>query len=441
MMTKRNYRYTLKMSRADRRRLNDILRLHCQLYNAALQERRDAWRYHRKAITFNQQTRQLTLVREDDPHGWNQEHRLIATYTLRRLDKAFTAFFRRIKNGETPGFPRFKPAHRFRSIELSTKTFKPLQIHGRFASIHIKGLPSIRFKLRRPLPPGQPEFVRITKTPARIVVSLTYSVTAPAPADTTPQRPVGLDVGVRKLLALSNGVIIPPRETTELTRAIRKVQRQLQRQRNQAIADGRAYWVFNGYRERTGQPKFRLTWDQFSNRYLKTRSKLAKLHQKAHEQLNSWHHEIANHIVAQFDCIIAEDLHIDNLTKSASGDAERPGVNVAQKTGLNRAILAQGWGGLFQKIADKAESAGKRFILVHPAFTSQTCAACGNVDAASRKGETFHCASCGYAADADVNAAINILRRGLLAVSGPSGISSAGAAGCSTTGSLEPVRS
>ena len=440
MMAKRNYRFTVKLSRADRRRLDETLRRHCQIYNAALQERRDAWKHHRKAITFNEQTRQLTLVRHDDPAGWNQEHRLLATYTLRRLDKAFAAFFRRIKKGEKAGFPRFKAAHRFRTLEMSTKTMTPLRIHGRFASIHVKGLPPIRFKLRRPLPPGQPEFVRITRTTARVTVSLTYSVTVPDASTAVPENPVGLDVGVKKLLALSNGQLIPPREVGELTRAIRKVQRRMQRQRDQAVAEGRAHWVFNGYRKKTGQPTFRLVWDRFSNRYAKTRSKLAKLHQKGHEQLNGWHHEIANHVVAQFDCIVAEDLEIDNLTRSAKGDAENPGVNVAQKSGLNRAILAQGWAGLFQKIAYKAESAGKRFILAHPAHTSQTCSSCNHVDAASRKGETFHCKACGYEADADVNAAINILRRGLETVFGPSGISSAGAAGYSTTGSLEPVR-
>ena len=440
MKSKRNYQFTVKLSQASRRRLDKILHQHCQLYNAALQERRDAWKHHHQSITFNQQNKQLTLIRQDDPDGWNGEHRLIATYTLRRVDKAFAAFFTRLKRGETPGYPRFKPARRFRTIELSTKTMQPLRIHGRFASIHVKGLPPIRFKLRRQLPPGQPEFVRITRTAARIVVSLTYSVAVPEPSDAMPENPVGLDVGIKKLFALSNGEIIPPREVAELTRAIRRIQRRMQRQRDRAVADGRARWVFAGYRKQTSQPKFRLVWDQFSNRYAKTRSKLAKLHQKAHEQLNGWQHEIANYVVAQFDFIVAEDLQIDNLTKSAKADADNPGINVAQKSGLNRAILAQGWGGLFQKIAYQAESAGKRFIQVNAAYTSQTCAACNHVDADSRKGENFRCTSCGHTADADVNAAINILRRGLETVFRPSGISSAGAAGCSITGSLEPVR-
>ena len=258
MMSKRNYRFTLKLSRADRRRLAEVLRRHCQLYNAALQERRDAWKHHHKTITFNEQTKQLTLIRQDDPQGWNQEHRLISTYTLRRLDQAFAAFFRRVKNGETPGFPRFKPAHRFRTVALSTETMRPLRIHGRFASIRIKGLPPIRFKLRRPLPSGQPQFVRITRTAARIVVSLTYSVAVPEPSDATPENPAGLDVGLEKLLALSNGEIIPPRNMAQLATQVRRVQRRMQRQRDRAVAEGRAHWVFNGYRKTTGLPRFRL---------------------------------------------------------------------------------------------------------------------------------------------------------------------------------------
>ena len=99
MMSKRNYRFTVKLSRAGRRRLEGVLRRHCQLYNAALQERRDAWKHRHKAITFNDQTKQLTLVRHDDPHVWGQEHRLLATYTLRRLDQAFAAFFKRGQKG------------------------------------------------------------------------------------------------------------------------------------------------------------------------------------------------------------------------------------------------------------------------------------------------------------------------------------------------------
>lgn len=275
MISKRNYRFTVKLSRADRLSLDGVIRRHCQLYNAALQERRDAWKHHQKAITFNEQTRQLTLVRHDDPQGWNQEHRLIGVYTLRRLDQAFGAFFKRFKRGEIPGYPRFKPAHRFRSIALSTKTMRPLRVHGRFASIHIKGLPPIRFKLRRPLPPEQPEFVRISKTAARVVVSLTYSITVPEPIEAIPEQPVGLDVGINKLLALSNGEIIPPRDMAQLATQVRRIQRRMQRQHDQAVADGRAHWVFTGYRKQTGQPKFRLVWDQPSKRYLLTRQRFA----------------------------------------------------------------------------------------------------------------------------------------------------------------------
>ena len=141
MMSKRNYRFTVKISRADRQSLEEVLRRHCQLYNAALRERRDAWKHHRKAVTFNEQKKQLTLIRHDDPQGWNQEHRLIGVYTLRRLDQAFGAFFKRVKKGATPGYPRFKPHHRFRSVALSTKTMRPLRIHGRFASIHVRACP------------------------------------------------------------------------------------------------------------------------------------------------------------------------------------------------------------------------------------------------------------------------------------------------------------
>ena len=101
------------------------------------------------------------------------------------------------------------------------------------------------------------------------------------------------------------------------------------------------------------------------------------------------------------------------MTRSSQGDIESPGTNVAQKRGLNRAILAQGWAELARMLGYKLTERGGTLVKVPPAHTSQRCATCGEIDADSRHGRVFRCTTCGHAADADVNAAQNILAAGL----------------------------
>jgi len=111
-------------------------------------------------------------------------------------------------------------------------------------------------------------------------------------------------------------------------------------------------------------------------------------------------------IARRFDVIRVEDLQIATMTRSAKGTRESPGRSVRQKAGLNRGILRSGWGLLVRRLQDKAPG---RIEKVSAAFTSQRCSACGQVDARSRESQArFVCTACGYAAHADVNAAINI---------------------------------
>ena len=131
-------------------------------------------------------------------------------------------------------------------------------------------------------------------------------------------------------------------------------------------------------------------------------------------------HELSSEIVKRHDFIAVEDLAITNMTRSAKGTLEEPGKGVKAKSGLNRSISEQGWGRLYGMIAYKAEWAGKRFVEVDPKHTSQMCSTCGTIDGSSRRSQSeFQCTGCVYAANADVNAAHNILRRGLETAFGP----------------------
>ena len=136
------------------------------LYNAALQERRDAYRMAGKSINLYQQNAALTTIRADWPE-WAALDVSVGRGVLRRLDRAFNAFFRRVKEGGAPGFPRFKPLSRFRCIELAG--VRPGMVKGsadeRKAHIRVKGLPPIELRLKRPLPPsGSLKSLRLVQT-------------------------------------------------------------------------------------------------------------------------------------------------------------------------------------------------------------------------------------------------------------------------------------
>ena len=379
----RTHQFGVQLTRDGHRRLDDRLAAHCRLYNAALQERRDAWRMARTSITYAGQSRELTLIRKDDPE-WAGEHRRLAAGTLKRVDDAFQAFFRRVKAGGTPGFPRFKPRSRFRTIELHSGAGRFVQVNaaGTKATIRIKGLPTMHLRLHRPLPEGQPLVIRITRTPRRVVASLVYAHVDPQPAEATPARPVGIDAGVAHRFTLSDGRHVERRDLDR--RRLRRLQRRVARSKRGS----------SGRRKKVAA--------------------LAREWQRVSERNRSDEHQISAVIVRDYDFIAVEDLQIRNMVRSAAGTAEEPGSNVAAKSGLNRAILDQSWGRLYDKIEYKAASAGGRFVRIPPQHTSQTCAACGVVDPKSRRSQVvFICTGCGHAGNADVNAAIVILHRGL----------------------------
>ena len=194
----RTYQVRVQLTRDGHRRLDERLRAHCRLYNAALQERRDAWRMVRRSINYAAQSRELTLVRQDDSE-WAGEHRRLAVATLKRVDLAFAAFFRRVKAGETPGFPRFKSWRRYRTLDIYAGADHFLQVNdaGTRATIRIKGLLTMRLQLHRQLPDGQPLTIRITRKPRRVVVSLVYHHENPEPVAVAPEHPVGIDAGRR----------------------------------------------------------------------------------------------------------------------------------------------------------------------------------------------------------------------------------------------------
>lgn len=374
----RTFRYRLYPTRKQEAALGEMLRDHCTLYNAALQERRDAYRMRGASIRYGMQSGQLKDIRNDDPHGQGRWSFSSQQQTLRRLDKAFAAFFARVKRGEKPGYPRFRSFRRFDTVTVidgdGGKWFGN--------AVRVQGIGHVKVKLHRPVRGAVKQF-SVTRLGRHWYVNVTC-VDVPTQPRPLTGASVGLDRGVTHLVADSDGGFVDN---------IRPLQ---------AARDRLAATQRDLARKKRG-----------SHRRRKAVAHLAVLHRKVGDVRRDHLHKVARTYVNAYDLIVVEDLKIKNMTRSASGTVDAPGTNVAQKSGLNRNILDAGWGVLLDLIWQKAEEAVVEVVEVNPRNTSRTCHACGHVTAENRAGEAFRCQRCGYSAHADTNAAQNILRLGL----------------------------
>lgn len=377
-------------------RLAFLYAMTLQLYNAMLFDKRIRWRCFREPVSHSDQSVALTRLRAICP-ALASVDRQVVQETLRRLDRAYDAFFRRVKDGEEPGFPRMKGANRWHG--LGTENAKPYMVRrvsdGRY-NIRIKGLPLLRVRTNRELPDSTDiRKIMIKRDGRRYWVCLTYKIAMPDVAD-TPVFPIilhnaiGIDMGVSVRAAFSDGS------------SIVRVRKNKRRKRRLQRRISRAQKGSSGYKRKRRD-------------HARECGRIALRHRQAtHRQTTA--------IVRNHDFIAFEKLEIPNMTKSARGTVEKPGKNVAQKRGLNREILEQSWGEFQRQLQYKAEWAGKATWAVDPKYTSQTCSGCGVVDKSQRKKRRYDCRRCGLSIDADHNAAINILRRAIEEAAGRVGI-------------------
>lgn len=211
---------------------------------------------------------------------------------------------------------------------------------------------------------------------------------SPAPSGTA----VGVDVGVAQFASLSNGKQYPPAQDyqRELDK-LAKLQRQAARMQGPIKNTRKA-----------------------SHNWRKHQAKIAKQHARISNKRRHYSEFVTKKIATQFNVVAIEDLKVKNMTASAKGDAENPGSKVAQKSGLNRSVLNGGFFQFRSRLEAKVSARAGSVIAVNPAYTSQTCAACGHVARENRLDQaTFRCVECGHEANADVNAAQNILTRAI----------------------------
>ncbi|MFI9383103.1 RNA-guided endonuclease InsQ/TnpB family protein [Kutzneria sp. NPDC052558] len=388
---RRSFKFLLRPTSKQATALTQMLVDHWSLYNAALQERRDAYRHVSKTtVRYGDQSAQLKDIRAVDPERQGRWSFSSQQATLRRLDKAMQAFFRRVKAGDKPGYPRFRGVNWFDTVEFPKDgdgcrwNSTP---NDSITRVRLQGVGHVRVHQHRPVL-GVVKTVSVKREGRRWHVVLACDEVPAAPLAVT-GRHIGIDLGVAHFLTISDGTHVPnPRYARAAADALARAQQDLSR-------------CVRG-----------------SGRRRKARRVVATVHRKICRQRLDHAHKAALALVRGADVIGHERLRIVSMVRAPKPrpDPDQPGVfapnGAAAKGGLNRSIHDAGWGVFLGILAHKAESAGRRLIPVDPRDTSRTCPRCGHVSRDNRVNQAvFRCVACGHTANADVNAAVNIAHR------------------------------
>jgi putative transposase len=357
---RKTYKYKLKPTPEQEQAMAFVVRRCRELYNAALQERQEAWRKCRVSVTVAQQSAQLPAIKEVRPE-YRDIHSQVLQDVLTRLDRAFQRFFDRVKSGETPGYPRFHSANRYRSF-----TYKQFgngaTLDNGFLILSKIGRIAVRWS--RPLE-GTPKTVTISREADGWYASFSCVDVSIRSLPATGQE-TGIDLGIEAFVTLSNGTrIFSPGWYRKTERALKTAQRRVSR-RNKG-----------------------------SNRRRKAIVLLAKAHQTVRRQRRDFHHKVALMLVRENDTIYHEDLQVRNMVRNHH---------------LAKSISDAGWEVFLSILSYKAACAGRQVIAVNPALTSQICSGCGVLVAKGLSVRWHSCPACGTSLHRDHNAAKNIER-------------------------------
>jgi putative transposase len=337
-----------------------------ELYNAALQERRDAYHMARKTISYYEQKRELPGVKEVRPE-YCQIGSQVLQDVIQRVEWAFAAFFRRVRAGEKPGYPRFRGRERYDSFAYSQAGWT-LDGDGRLA---LAGIGSLKVKWSRAIQ-GTIKTVTIRRSPDQWYVCFSCVLDVPQP--TTPDRPAtALDVGLEYFATLADGSHIDnPRYLREAEAVLARRQRRLQTKRRGSKNRRRAKLL------------------------------VAKAHRRIRNKRRDFHHQEARKIVDRHGAIAIEGLRIKNMVRNPH---------------LAKSISDAGWNQFLTILTHKAEEAGVVVVVVNPAGTSQVCSGCGRSvpKTLSDRWHTCPHEDCGLSIQRDHNSAREILNRAGLA--------------------------
>lgn len=350
------------------------------VYNLALEQRRDWWRMFLantgSSISYASQNRELTALRAEV--DWIAAAPIdCLQYALRDLDRAYQNFFAGRADYPSPRKRGENDAFRFPFARSRWR-----KLNAKWGMVYVPKVGEVKFRLTRDIP-GTVRNVTVTLDALGWHVVFSAEIEHKTPENFGPA--VGIDRGIVRTLALSDGTFLdmPKERLSVLDRRARKHQKKLSRCKR-------------GSNRRNAARKL----------VARTKAKTARL--RLH-----WNHERTTEIAATHGVVVIEALKTRNMTASAKGTVAEPGSKVRQKAGLNRAILENGWHQFEVLISYKIAERGGELRKVNPAYTSQCCSSCGTVDSKSRENQSaFNCGHCGHSANADTNAAINVLKAG-----------------------------
>jgi putative transposase len=356
------YKYKLKPTPQQERQLVETVWRCRMLYNTALEQRKTAWERSGVTLGASQQQAELPDLKAAFPE-YAAIHSQVLQDVLTRLDRAFQAFFRRVKAGEKPGYPRFQGRHRYHSF-----TYKQYGNGARLDNglLVLSKIGRVAVRWSRPLE-GTPKTVAISQEADGWYAIFSCAEVAAQPLPCTGQE-TGIDVGLKVFLVTAQGVVVEnPRYLRKAERYLAKCQRRVAKRK------------IGSHRRR------------------KAVQLLAKAHQEVRRQRADFHHKTALALLRANDTIYLEDLQVANMVRNHH---------------LAKSISDAGWAQFRTILEAKAVYAGRRVLAVPPAYTSQACSGCGALVQKSLSVRTHVCPSCGLVLDRDENAAINIQRAG-----------------------------
>jgi putative transposase len=366
---RRAFKYRIYPNRNQLRELEIALETHRRLYNSCLAQRKDAYQADRASIKYEDQSAWFKAERATNPF-FARLNFSSAQATMRRLDKGFAAFFRRVKAGEKPGYPRFRGPDRYDSIEYPAYG-DGIRLDG--SRLRVQHVGTIRVKLHREVQ-GTVKTVTLKRVAEKWYVILTCDLEDMA-IEPSVNPPVGIDVGLKSFLSKSDGSKPEPNP-----RYLKTALPELRRKGRSAAR-----------KQRGGKNR------------RKAVKKLAKVHAKVKNLRSEHHHQVASKLVRRYGLIAAESLNIRGMVRNGR---------------LARSISDVAWGNFLLTLRSKAESAGVGFVEVDARGTSQECPDCAKV-VPKDLSQRWHSCECGCSLDRDEASARVILARGLLARTGP----------------------
>ncbi len=363
---RKTYKYKLKPTPKQECELERVLMLCRHVYNAAVEERREAWRMRGVSVSYYQQKAELPDIKEAMPE-YCEVHSQVLQDVIQRVERPFHAFFRRVKAGETPGYPRFQGRNRYNcftypQFENGTHLDKGFLVLSKIGRIAMRWSRLLE---------GTPKTVTISREGDGwyVTISCADVPTHPLPPIGQEGQETGIDLGIEAFATLSDGArIFNPGWYRKAERALKTAQRRVSRRK------------------------------KGSHRRRKAVTLLAKAHQRVRRQRQDFHHKTALALVRANDTIYHENLQVANMVKNHH---------------LAKSIQDAGWAAFLSILSFKAACAGREVVAINPAFTSQICSGCGVVVQKGLSVRWHSCPECGTSLHRDHNAARNIERAGL----------------------------